>query len=104
MYVHTFALKWKAGATEELKQRAAREIVALQGRIPGLLETHVGKNASPRGKGHEFGGVMLFRDKPAFEGYFTHPLHEELLAWLLPLIDPTDLDFEPMSSKAEFKG
>jgi hypothetical protein len=104
MYIHTFALKWKAEATEEQKQRATEEILALQGRIPGLLETHVGKNDSPRGNGHRFGGVMLFRDKPAFDSYFTHPLHEQLIAWLMPLIDPTELDFEPISSKAEFTG
>jgi heme-degrading monooxygenase HmoA len=104
MYIHTFALKWTAEATEEQKLRAATEVLALQGRIPGLLETHVGKNDSPRGKGHEFGGLMLFSDKQAFEAYFTHPLHEELIAWLMPLVDPAELDFEPVSSREEFKG
>jgi len=36
---------------------------ALQGKIPGLVETAVGVNISPRGQGYEFGGVMKFADK-----------------------------------------
>lgn len=102
MYIHTFALRWAEGMTAEQKQRARREILALQGRIPGLLETHVGDNQSPRSKGTNFGGVMMFRDREAFENYFTHPLHEALISWLMPLVDPTELDIDPTSSTEQF--
>jgi hypothetical protein len=104
MFIHTFALRWVGGTTEEQKQRAKREILALQGKIAGLLATHVGENRSPRGKGTNFGGVMMFADRAAFERYFSHPLHNELIAWLMPLVDPTELDIEPTSSTEEFKG
>jgi hypothetical protein len=104
MYIHTFALRWMPGTTEDQKQRAKREILALQGGIPGLIETHVGENQSSRGKGTNFGGVMMFADRDAFEQYFVHPLHEELIAWLMPLVDPTELDIDPTSSTEEYKG
>ena len=60
MYIHMFAFRLKSGVTDEQKERMLREINALQRQIPGLLETHVGKNDSPRGQGFEVGGVMKF--------------------------------------------
>ena len=49
---HVFAFQWKPGTLDAQKEKAAREIAALQGQIPGLLQTHVGPNISPRGKGY----------------------------------------------------
>ena len=94
MVIHTFAFRWKAGVTEEQKMRARSEIRALQGQIPGLLETHVGFNFSPRGQGYEFGGVMKFTDRAALEAYGPSPVHQKLLEWLVPLIEPIEVDFE----------
>lgn len=93
MYIHMFAFRLKAGVTEEQKGRMLREINALQKQIPGLLETHVGKNDSPRGQGFEIGGVMKFPDQATMEVYNAHPVHQALLQWLLPLIDPIEVDF-----------
>ena len=92
--IHTFAFRWKPGVTPEQKQRAITEIRALQGRIPGLTETWVGENISPRSQGYELGGVMKFESLATLEAYGTHPIHQELLAWLMPLIDPIEVDFE----------
>jgi hypothetical protein len=89
---HVFAFQWKPGTTEAQKDRAAKEIAAFQGTIPGLLQTHVGPNISPRGKGYTFGGVMLFKDQAALDAYVQHPAHRALLAWLVPLIDAVELD------------
>ena len=69
-----------------------------------MLATHVGENQSPRGKGTGFGGATMFADRASFEAYFVHPAHEALIAWLMPLVDPTELDIEPTSSTEEFKG
>jgi stress responsive alpha/beta barrel protein len=93
MMIHMFAFRWKAVATEEEKDRAITEISAFQGKIPGLLEVHVGNNVSPRGAGYETGGVMKFTDAAALANYTVHPLHKALLAWLLPLIEPIEVDF-----------
>jgi len=94
MYVHMFAFRWKPGVTQEQKNRVLAGIRGLQGQIPGLLETAVGANISPRGKGYELGGVMKFADKASLESYGAHPAHQKLLSWLMPLIEPIEVDFQ----------
>jgi antibiotic biosynthesis monooxygenase (ABM) superfamily enzyme len=89
---HVFAFQWKTDVTQAQKDRAAKDIAAFQGQIPGLLETHVGPNISPRGKGFTFGGVMRFKDQAFLDAYTHHPSHLALLAWLVPLIDAIELD------------
>lgn len=89
---HVFAFQWKPGTSDAQKDRAAKEIAAFQGQIPGLLQTHVGPNISPRAKGYTFGGIMLFKDKASLDAYVKHPMHQALLAWLVPLIDAIELD------------
>lgn len=91
-FFHVFAFQWKPDTSPAQKAKAATEIAALQGQIPGLLETHVGQNLSPRGKGYTFGGVMRFKDKASLDAYPQHPAHQALLAWLVPLIDAIELD------------
>jgi hypothetical protein len=94
MYVHLFAFRWNSGVTQEQKQRVITEIRGLQGKIPGLVETNVGMNVSPRGGGYELGGVMKFADKASLDSYGGHPDHQKLLSWLIPLIEPIEVDFE----------
>ena len=89
---HVFAFLWKPEASEAQKDKAAKDIAAFQGQIPGLLETHVGPNISPRGKGYTFGGIMRFKDQASLDAYVQHPAHQALLAWLVPLIDAIELD------------
>jgi len=89
---HVFAFQWKPGTTDAQKEKATHDIRAFQGTIPGLLETHVGPNISPRGKGYTFGGIMRFTDQAALDAYVHHPSHQALLAWLVPLIDAIELD------------
>jgi len=93
MYIHMFAFRFKAGVTEQQKQEIVEAIRALQKDIPEVLETWVGKNESPRGQGYELGGVMKFADAAAYERYGAHPVHQKLLSWLMPLIDPIEVDF-----------
>jgi hypothetical protein len=94
MYIHMFAFRFNAGVTEEQKEQIVREIRKLQNEIPQVLESWVGRNDSPRGRGYELGGVMKFRDKAACEAYGAHPVHQKLLGWLMPLIEPIEVDFE----------
>jgi hypothetical protein len=94
MFIHIFGFKWRPEATEADKARAEKEILAFRGVIPGLLEAHVGANLSPRGQGYTSAGMMKFTDKAATDAYSIHPAHMALLKWLVPLIDPVELDFE----------
>jgi hypothetical protein len=91
---HVFLFQWKAGVTDEQKERARKAIVAFQGVIPGLVQTNVGENISPRAKGYTFGGIMQFKDQASLDAYFQHPAHLELLKWLVPLIDAVELDLK----------
>jgi hypothetical protein len=94
MFIHIFGFRWKPQATDADKARAARDILAFRGHVVGLVDEHVGNNLSPRGQGYTFAGLMQFTDKAAADAYTTHPMHLALLEWLLPLIDPVELDFE----------
>lgn len=93
MYIHMFAFRFKPGVTEQKKDEIVAAIRALQNDVPEVLETWVGRNRSPRGQGYELGGVMKFADAAACERYGAHPVHQKLLTWLLPLIDPIEVDF-----------
>lgn len=100
MFLHGFIFRWKPEATDELKARARREILAFHGVIPGLLQIHVGDNISPRNQGYSFAGIMHFESKEAVDAYFPHPAHLALLEWLVPIIEPIDIDFYPESAPA----
>jgi hypothetical protein len=91
---HVFAFQWKPGVAKEQIARARHDIRAFQGVIPGLIQTHVGPNLSPRGGGYTFGGVMEFKDQKALDAYVLHPQHQALLVWLKPLIDAVELDVQ----------
>lgn len=93
MYIHMFAFRWKPGVSESQKVRVRIEIRNLQGQIPGLLETWVGTNISPRSQGYELGGVMKFADEASLLAYPSHPVHVKLVNWLMPLIEPIEVDF-----------
>ncbi len=95
MFIHMFAFRWKPEVTAEQKQQSLDAIRALQGQIPGLLETYVGTNVSPRSLGYELGGVMKFPDQAAFDAYNDHPVHQKLLVFLKPLIEAVEVDFVP---------
>lgn len=93
MIIHMFAFRLKPGVTEAQHERMIREIGDLKKQIPLVLESYVGKNISPRGQRFVIGGVMKFADQASLEAYNAHPVHQALLKWLLPLIDPIEVDF-----------
>ncbi len=93
MFIHMFAFRLKPGVTEAQQERMLREIAALKSQIPLVLESHVGKNVSPRGQAYVIGGVMKFADATALEAYNVHPVHQALLKWLVPQIDAIEVDF-----------
>jgi Stress responsive A/B Barrel Domain len=95
MIVHAFLFQWKPQATQRDKEQAAERIRALQGQIPGLIETSYSANTSPRSQGFTHGGMMKFSDDAALQSYFTHPVHVKLVDWLMPLLAlAAELDYE----------
>ena len=94
MFIHIFGFRWKPEANNADKVRATQEILAFRNLVPGLIEAHVGQNLSLRGQGYTYIGMMKFTSRVAYDGYTTHPAHLALLEWLVPLIEPVELDFE----------
>ncbi len=93
MFIHMFAFRFKPNVTSGQKDQVVTEIRKLQAQIPEVLESWVGLNVSPRSQGYELGGAMKFADSAACERYNAHPVHQKLLVWLLPLIEPIEVDF-----------
>jgi hypothetical protein len=93
MYIHMFAFRMKPGVSAAQKERMLTEIRALQPQIPEILESWVGMNESPRGGDYELGGAMKFASRENFEKYGPHPAHQKLINWLMPLIEPIEVDF-----------
>jgi hypothetical protein len=95
MYIHAFLFQWKSETSKADQERAAGEIRDLQGRIPGLVETSYSANISPRSQGFTHGGVMKFKDAASLEAYPSHPVHQKLVDWLMPLLKiAAELDYE----------
>jgi hypothetical protein len=76
----------------EHRLRAADEVRAFHGVVPGLLTLSVGDNQAANNGGYDFGGCLGFADEAAYHAYCDHPLHVQLLDWLVPLIDAIELD------------
>lgn len=93
MYIHMFAFRFKTGVTADQKNHCVTEIRKLKSDIAEVQEAWVGLNISPRGQGYELGGTMQFADANAFDRYVNDPHHQALLKWLLPLIEPIEVDF-----------
>jgi hypothetical protein len=93
MFIHMFAFRFKPGVTDAQKGRALSEIRKLKEQVSEVQESWVGMNVSPRGQGYEFGGAMKFADAAACERYNNHPVHQQLLTWLIPLVEPIEVDF-----------
>lgn len=99
MLIHMFVFRWHEHATAVDKARAIADIRGFAGAIPGLLEVHVGPNFSRHRSVYESGGVMKFADEAALLAYNSHPLHLTLLDWLVPLIEPIEVDFHSSSPR-----
>ena len=96
MIIHTFHLRFKPQITPDQVERVLTDVRAFQGQVPGLLETYIGHNFARLSNGFTVGASMKFTDRAALEAYLPSPIHQQLLAWLGPLIDAAqEADFEP---------
>ncbi len=94
MIMHIFGLRWKPEASPEQKERALAKVRGFAASIPGVLELLAGTNLSPHSGGYETVGVMRFADKNALQTYLEHPVHQEFVAWVAPLVEAVDLDLD----------
>ena len=76
MIDHVVLLQPKAEVTEEEITRVLSHVQGLQERIPGIVETRVGKNLSVNHQGYVYGFVMRFTDEEHLRAYAPHPVHQ----------------------------
>src|SRR5947209_18095099 len=76
MISHVVLLQPKAEVTEEEITKILSHVQGLQARIPGILETRVGKNLSVNHQGYVYGFVMRFVDEEHLKAYAPHPAHQ----------------------------
>jgi hypothetical protein len=92
---HIVLLEWIDGAAEDQKAAVLTQFRALAGAIPGIQSLKEGKNFSDRAQGVDHAAILVMDDKEALAGYGPHPVHQELVAKLGPLLkNITVIDFE----------
>lgn len=87
MIRHIVMWKLRDGA-HGLDRRACAEAVkerleAMRGRIPGLLRVEAGVDLDAPGAAHDVVLVSDFTDREALAAYQTHPVHEEVKAFIV---------------------
>ena len=86
MYVHVVLFRWQDTAAPEAIDDVMQMLLALKGKVPGLVESTGGANESTRAQGYSHGAVMKFETREALEAYATHPEHQKVLQRLALLM------------------
>jgi len=76
MISHVVLLQPKTEMAEEDITAVLSHVQDLQERIPGIIETRVGKNLSVNHQGYVYGFVMRFADEAHLKDYALHPAHQ----------------------------
>ncbi len=89
MLRHFVAFQFKDGVSPEEVAEVNAELVALKGRIPGILAIERGSNNSPENLAQGFtdGFLITFGTAAERDVYLTHPAHEKFLKLALPRIE-----------------
>ena len=88
--VHVVALKWKADAKPEDRQKALDGIKVMAAKIPGITNIWI-KSTKVQGISQEVtfdaAFVIEFKDAAAHQAYGTHPAHDEWMKLYDPVRD-----------------
>ncbi|HEY3285443.1 MAG TPA: Dabb family protein [Armatimonadota bacterium] len=79
MIEHVVLFKPKPEATAEQREAMIKGLLALRGKIDGIVDAVAGTNICPRGGGYEIGFVVRLTDKTALEAYGPHPAHQRFI-------------------------
>ncbi|KAI8646157.1 stress responsive A/B barrel domain-containing protein [Parasitella parasitica] len=93
--VHIVIVKFKPEITEEVKNAAVEDVLALKDTIPQITTVSAGKNFTDRGKGYEYGWVVELEKKEDLPAYASHQSHLDFLAKYKPAFeDVLAFDYE----------
>lgn len=78
--MHVVALKWKADATPEMRQKAIDGVKTMAGKVPGIKNVWL-KTLKVQGTSsdtpYDATFAIEFADEAALKAYGTHPAHDE---------------------------
>ena len=75
------------GQVQDLVRRIKAE-------VPGLRHRYFGPNASDRGKGFTHVNLSVFDSSADHDTYQAHPLHHEMRALMVPVMDFVVCDYD----------
>ncbi len=86
---HFAILKFNADVTDAQIDDCFAALRGMVGQIPGLQEVIGGPYDSPEGMNDGFthGFIMTFDSPEARDTYLPHPIHEEVKAQIIPLLE-----------------
>lgn len=88
-------VKFKPQVTEEVKEQAIVDVLALKDKIPEIKVATGGKTFTDRSKGYEWGWVVELEKKEDLPIYSNHAAHVEFVQKYKPLFeDLIALDYE----------
>ncbi len=95
MVEHIVLVKFKPEVSEAEKEELRQMMLAMQGRIPGIVELSAGHSFTNRHQGYTLGLVVRFTDRAALEAYGPHPVHAPVKARVQQLAeDVVVVDYE----------
>jgi len=105
MFVHAFLISWKREVTDEQISRYKSELFALRKEIPGFVDACFGRKVDSGGGKFTHGGAVLFESLDSLRAAETHPGHEALGAFVMPLISEFQtFDLQVSSASTEGSG
>ncbi len=86
---HYGMFQFKDGVSEEQIENSFNTMMAMVGKIPGLLNMEHGPYDSSEGlnDGFTHGFIMTFDSPESREAYLPHPIHEEVKDIVIPLLE-----------------
>ena len=96
MVEHIVLIKFNKMVDEDSKTNMRRELLALKGKIPGVLGVNVGPNFTNRSKGYDEALVVRMESKEVLASYTDHPAHKLVVQeYIKPIMeDILAVDFE----------
>ena len=86
MLTHVVLFKLKDRSPESV-ERARQVLVNMEGRIPELLSIEVGADVLHSERSYDLALITRFASLEALQAYDTHPLHEEVKAYMKEVLD-----------------
>ncbi len=86
---HYGMFQFKEGVLDSQINECFETMQAMVGKIPGLLNMEHGSYDSTEGlnDGYTHGFIMSFDSPESREAYLPHPIHEEVKALVVPLLE-----------------